>query len=409
MKRVVVTGMAGISTLGNTPEEMLASLRAGKNATQYIEEWQEYHGLRSLLYAKMEPYETPKYFTRKNLRTMSTLSVMAVDSTRRSLEDAGLLDDPILQTSQTGVAYGSCTGSVREFAACHAMMYEKSTRELNSGTYVKMMGHTAAVNISLYFGTKGRIINSGTACTSGSLAIGQAYESIVMGRQTVMLAGGAEVFNVLQTAVFDTLFAASTRNDRPELTPAPYDAGRDGLVLGEGACTLVLEELEHALARGARIYAEVVGFGFCSDGLHITSPNAQTMKGAMIEALEVAQLSPADIDYISLHGTGTINGDKAEAEATRTVFTEPVPASSLKSYTGHTLGACGALESMVSILMMHEGWFHPNLNLRELDPDCAGLDLITGEGRCIDAECVMNNNYAFGGINTSLIFRKWKN
>ena len=171
----------------------------------------------------------------------------------------------------------------------------------------------------------------------------------------------------------------------------------------------MLEELEHALARGARIYAEVVGFGFCSDGLHITSPNAQTMKGAMIEALEVAQLTPADIDYISLHGTGTINGDKAEAEATRTVFTEPVPASSLKSYTGHTLGACGALESMVSILMMHEGWFHPNLNLRELDPDCAGLDLITGEGRCIDAECVMNNNYAFGGINTSLIFRKWKN
>lgn len=408
MRRVVVTGMAAISTLGNTQEEIMQALRARKNATRRMEGWEEYQGLRSHMYAPLQNYAPPADFTRKQMRTMSTISVMAVDCTRRSLEDAGLLGDPVISSRRTGVAYGSCVGSINSFGACVSLLREKNAREINSTTYVKLMGHTAPINISLFFSTKGRTINSSTACTSGSQAIGSAYEAIAMGRQDIMLAGGAECCNVLQTAVFDALFASSTRNDTPEITPAPFDRDRDGLVLGEGACTLVLEELEHALARGARIYAEVVGFGYTSDGTHITSPNAETMKGAMIEALELAGLQPSDIDYLSLHGTGTRNGDKAEAEATTSVFADTLPASSLKGYTGHTLGACGALESMVSIMMMREGWFHPNLNLRELDPDCVGLDYITGEGRCIEAEYVMNNNYAFGGINTSLIFRKWK-
>lgn len=408
MRRVVVTGMAAISTLGETQEEMMQSLRARKNATQAMAGWDEYQGLRSHLYAPLPNYVPPADFTRKQMRTMSTLSVMSVDCTRRSLVDAGLLGDPVISSSRTGVAYGSCVGSINSFGACVSLLRDKTAREINSTTYVKLMGHTAPINISLFFSTKGRTINSSTACTSGSQAIGSAYEAILMGRQDVMLAGGAECCNVLQTAVFDALFAASTRNDTPEITPAPFDRNRDGLVLGEGACTLVLEDLEHALARGARIYAEVVGFGYTSDGTHITSPNAATMKGAMLEALDLAGVQPADIGYLSLHGTGTRNGDKAEVEATSSVFADTLPVSSLKGYTGHTLGACGALESMVSIMMMREGWFHPNLNLQELDPDCVGLDFITGEGRCIDTEYVMNNNYAFGGINTSLIFRRWK-
>lgn len=408
MRRVVVTGMAAISTLGETQEEMMQSLRARKNATRLMEGWDEYQGLRSHLYAALPNYMPPADFTRKQMRTMSTLSVMSVDCTRRSLVDAGLLGDPVISSSRTGVAYGSCVGSINSFGACVSLLRDKTAREINSTTYVKLMGHTAPINISLFFSTKGRTINSSTACTSGSQAIGSAYEAILMGRQDVMLAGGAECCNVLQTAVFDALFAASTRNDTPEITPAPFDRNRDGLVLGEGACTLVLEDLEHALARGARIYAEVVGFGYTSDGTHITSPNAATMKGAMLEALDLAGLQPKDIGYLSLHGTGTRNGDKAEVEATSSVFADTLPVSSLKGYTGHTLGACGALESMVSIMMMREGWFHPNLNLHELDPDCVGLDFITGEGRCIDTEYVMNNNYAFGGINTSLIFRRWK-
>lgn len=386
----------------------MQALKARRNTTRCIDDWGQYQGLRSHLFAPLASYSPPADFTRKQMRTMSSLSVLSVDCTRRAVADAGLLDDPIISSGRTGVSYGSCVGSVSVMDACVKLLKEQNARDINSTTYVKIMGHTAPVNISLFFRTKGRTINSSTACTSGSLGIGLAYEAISMGRVDVMLAGGAERCNVLHTAVFDALFATSTRNDTPELTPAPFDRDRDGLVLGEGACTLVLEELEHAKARGARIYAEVVGFGYTSDGAHITSPNADTMKNAMLEALQMAGLQPGDVDYLSLHGTGTRNGDKAEAEATSAVFGSALPVSGLKGYTGHTLGACGALESMVSIMMMREGWFHPNLNLREVDPDCAGLDLITGEGRSLDAEYVMNNNYAFGGINTSLIFRKWR-
>lgn len=408
-RRVVITGMAAISTLGRTEKEILQNLKAQKNATRHMDEWVDIHGLRSHLFATLKDYTPPADFPRKKTRTMSSVSLMAVDCTREALRDAGLEGSEVLTSGRTGVAYGSCSGSLQAMKGCVTLLEEKSTRDMNSTTYIKMMGQTIPVNLSLFFGTKGRLINSSTACTSGSVSIGMAYEAIVMGRQDVMIAGGAETCNVVQTAVFDTLFATSTRNDTPEITPAPFDANRDGLVLGEGACTLILEELEHALARGARIYAELVGFGTNTDGMHVTNPNAETMKNAMAEALELAGLTPGDIGYVSMHGTGTQNGDIAETTATRTIFTTPVPGSSLKSYTGHTLGACGALESMVSIIMMREGWFHPNLNLNTLDENCHGVDFITGSGRTIETEYVMNNNFAFGGINTSLIFRKWEN
>lgn len=406
-RRVVITGMAAISTLGRTQEEIMESLHACRNTTRHIPEWDSIHGLRSRLFAKLKDYTPPTDFTRKQTRTMSTVSLMAVDCTREALRDAGLEGCEELSNGRTGVAYGSCSGSLRAQKGCITLLEHNSTQDINSTTYIKMMGQTVPVNLSLFFGTKGRLINSSTACTSGSISIGMAYEAIVMGKQDIMIAGGAESCNVVQTAVFDTLFATSTRNDTPEITPAPFDANRDGLVLGEGACTLILEELEHALARGARIYAEVVGFGTNTDGVHVTNPNAATMKIAMVEALEQAGLQPEQIGYVSMHGTGTQNGDIAETQATRSIFTTPVPASTLKSYTGHTLGACGALESMVSIMMMREGWFHPNLNLVTPDPQCDGIDFITGSGRSLDTDYVMNNNFAFGGINSSLIFRKW--
>lgn len=406
-RRVVITGMAAISTLGRKQEDILSSLRAGRNATRHITAWDNIQGLRTKLFAPLENYEEPRDFTRKQLRTMSSVSVRAVDCTREALRDAGLENDPVITSGRTGVAYGSCSGSLKATKGCVTLLEQNSTCDLNSATYIKMMGQTAPVNVSLFFGTRGRIINSSTACTSGSMAIGMAYEAILLGHQDVMIAGGAESMNVVQSAVFDTLFATSTKNDTPEVTPSPFDAGRDGLVLGEGACTLILEELEHALARGARIYAEIVGFGTNSDGTHITNPNAETMKIAMQDSLRQAGLQPEQIGYISLHGTSTASGDVAECTATRSVFKTPVPASSLKSYTGHTLGACGALESMVAIIMMHEGWFHPCLNLNTVDEQCHGMDLITGTGRDLETEYVMNNNFAFGGINTSLIFRKW--
>jgi 3-oxoacyl-[acyl-carrier-protein] synthase II len=255
---------------------------------------------------------------------------------------------------------------------------------------------------------RGRVIPSVSACTSGSQGIGYAYEAIKYGLQDVMLAGGAEELCPTEAALFDALYATSTRNTEPELTPRPFDRDRDGLVIGEGACTLVLEELERALARGARIYAEVAGFATNADGVHATQPNADTMQVVMRLALRDAQLEPQQIAYISAHGTATEQGDIAESQATAAVFGGNTPISSLKSFTGHTLGACGALEAMVAIQMMRDGWFHPNLNLDNPDPRCAELDYLTGDGRSIDAKYVVSNNFAFGGINTSLVFQCWE-
>jgi 3-oxoacyl-[acyl-carrier-protein] synthase II len=257
----------------------------------------------------------------------------------------------------------------------------------------------------VFFGLKGRIVPTSSACTSGSQAIGYGYEAIQQGKQTLMLCGGAEELSGPGAAVFDTLFATSTRNDEAALTPRPFDRSRDGLVVGEGATTLVLEEYEHALARGARIYAEIVGFGCNSDGSHITQPTSETMAVAMRMALRDAGLAAEAIGYVSAHGTATDRGDVAESHATASVLGAQVPISSMKSYVGHTLGACGALESWWAIEMMREGWFAPTINLQEPDPECAALDYITGEGRRLDATYVMNNNFAFGGINTSLIFK----
>jgi 3-oxoacyl-[acyl-carrier-protein] synthase II len=250
------------------------------------------------------------------------------------------------------------------------------------------------------------VYTTSSACTSGSQGIGYAFEAIRNGKQTAMIAGGAEELCATEAAVFDTLFATSVRNDAPHSTPRPFDAGRDGLVIGEGAGCLILEEREHALARGANIYAEVVGFGTNSDGCHVTQPNADTMRIAMELALADAALGPGDIGYVNAHGTGTAHGDVAESNATARVFGPAVPISSLKSYMGHTLGACGALEAWISIEMMREGWFAPTINLDQVDPQCAQLDYIRGEGRRLECEYVMSNNFAFGGINTSLIFKR---
>jgi 3-oxoacyl-[acyl-carrier-protein] synthase II len=261
--------------------------------------------------------------------------------------------------------------------------------------------------MGVFLGVTGRVITTSSACTSGSQGIGYAYEAIRSGRQRAMIAGGAEELCPTEAAVFDTLFATSVRNDAPDTTPSPFDADRDGLVIGEGAATLILEDLEHALARGASIYAEIVGFGTNSDGCHVTQPNPDTMKIAMELALADADLPPSAISYINAHGTGTQHGDVAESQATAQVFGHNMPISSLKSYMGHTLGACGALEAWASIEMMREGWFAPTINLKRLDPACAELDYITETGRNLECEYVMSNNFAFGGINTSLIFKKW--
>ncbi len=404
--RVVVTGMAGISPLGNDWPTVRARLGEYRNAIVRMPEWADYEGLNTQLGAPAAPFTLPKHYDRKATRSMGRVALLATRVSELALQDAGLLDHPLLTSGQMGVSFGSSAGTPSAIGDFGRMMEERTTRGINATTYIKMMAHTAPVNIGVFFGVTGRVITTSSACTSGSQGIGYAYEAIKSGRQLAMIAGGAEELDATEAAVFDTLFATSTRNDAPETSPRPFDRARDGLVIGEGAGCLILEEREHALARGATIYAELVGFGTNSDGTHVTQPNAATMQVAMALSLSDAGLTPDAIGYVNAHGTATSHGDLAESLATSALFGARMPISSLKSYMGHTLGACGALEAWISIEMMREGWFAPTVNLHDVDPECGALDYIRGEGRKLDCEYVMSNNFAFGGINTSLIFKR---
>ncbi len=405
--RVVVTGMAGISPLGEDWPTVFTALKSLKNAIKLMPEWAQYEGLDTQLAATA--VFTDPGFNRKQTRGMGHLAIMAVVSAQKALADAGLTDDPAIQDGSMGVSYGSSSGAENGILDFSKMLITKSTGSLNASSYVRMMPHTTAVNIGVFLGLKGRVIPTSSACTSGSQGIGYAYEAIAHGQQRWMIAGGAEESTAGHAAVFDTLYATSTDNEHPELNPRPFDKDRDGLVTGEGACSLILESYDSAIERGAKIYAEIVGYATNSDGTHITQPNSVTMQLAMEQALQLAKLEAKDIGYINAHGTATARGDVAESHATHGVFKDQTPISSLKSYMGHTLGACGALEAWMTINMMNEEWFAPTLNLVNVDPSCADLDYIKAQGRALDVEYVMSNNFAFGGINTSLIFKRVRN
>ena len=408
IQRVVVTGMGGVSAFGERWSAVAERIKQGKNAVRHMPEWQVYDGLHTLLGAPVDDFTPPAHYTRKRIRSMGRVSLMATRATELALEQAGLIDHPVLTSGETGIAYGSSTGSTGPVSEFATMLTEKHTNNITGTTYVQMMPHTTAVNAGLFFGLRGRVIPTSSACTSGSQAIGYAWEAIRHGYQTVMVAGGAEELCPSEAAVFDTLFATSQRNDAPHTSPAPFDQQRDGLVIGEGAGTLILESLEHAQARGATIYAELVGFHTNCDAAHITQPQRETMQICIERALKSAGLEASQIGYINAHGTATDRGDIAESLATAAVFGDQTPVSSLKSYFGHTLGACGALEAWMSIQMMREGWFAPTLNLTQPAQECGALDYIIGEPRKLETDFIQTNNFAFGGINTSLIFKRWR-
>lgn len=408
MRRVVVTGMGGVCALGASWPEIHAGLRAYRNAIRRMDAWDRYTDMNTRLAGPVEGFAPPEHWTRKQLRSMGRVSQLAVRAAELAIDDAGLAHDPVIRSGRTGVACGSSTGSTPDIKDFAAMVISNDTSGLNANSYVRMMPHTTAANIGIFFGAKGRIIPTSSACTSGSQGIGYAYEAIKYGRQSLMLAGGADELCPTEAMAFDTLYATSRRNEQPQTTPRPYDRDRDGLVIGEGAAIMVLEELEHAQRREARIHAELVGFGTNSDGVHVTRPEESTMRTVMELALEDAGLPPDAIGYVNGHGTATEHGDIAETRATAALFGSRMPLSSQKSYLGHTLGACGALEAWFCIEMMNAGWFAPTLNLENIDPRCGELDYIVGAGRELRASYVMNNNFAFGGVNTSMIFRRWE-
>ena len=407
-RRVVVTGMAGLCPLGSDWKRVGAALREGHSGVERLQELAEIAGMRTQLAARVKDFATPAHYDRKRTRSMGRVALLAARAPELALQDAGLSGDQALGDGSTGISYGSTSGSPPAVEAwARKFMLERTLSGIRPNDYVQHMSHTVAANLAQFFGVRGRVQATCTACTSGSQGIGYGAEAIRYGLQDVMIAGGAEEFHPIDAAVFDVLYATSARNDEPTRTPRPFDVDRDGLVVGEGAATLVLESFEHARARGARVHAEIVGFATNCDGKHITNPDADGMQRVIELALRDAELPPGAIGYVNAHATATEAGDVAESQATACAFGAPVLISSLKGALGHTLGACGALEAWLTIEMQREGWFAPTLNLERVDPRCAELDYIVGAPRALACEYAMSNNFAFGGVNTSLIFKRW--
>lgn len=406
-RRVVITGIGVVSALGDSRRELFSALRQNKSAVRAVTEWQDCEGLRTRLAAPLPQKPDMGSYSQKLLRSTGGVAQYALVATTRALEDAKFEDASEFDAGRIGVAYGSGFGSNDGIAECAKFITARSTRGLASGIYHKIMAHTCATHISMCFGVRGRLICTSTACTSGSQAIGYGYEAIQSGVQDAMICGGAEELSLPIAAMFDVLCACSVNNAHPDSALRPFDKQRDGMVVGEGACTVFLEELSHARARGAEILAEVTGFSTNCDAFHITNPHTPTIIRCFQEALEKSGTLRKDIGYIKAHAPGTRSGDSAESEAMREVYGERVPVSSLKGHLGHSLGACGALELAAAVEVLRESWIPPTRNLQEVDPECDGLMHVTGEGLSQPVSTAIVNTVAFGGVNTSLVLRRY--
>jgi 3-oxoacyl-[acyl-carrier-protein] synthase II len=403
MRRVVVTGIGIVSPLGCDLKDASARLRANASGVTTMPEWAQLGHFSPRVAA---PVVIPESLAipHKAARTMGRVAQLATIATKIAIDDAGLSADEFADGT-IGLAYGSTHGSSKANEDwTRKLVANNSFLGMSATTYLKFMSHTTAANLAIHFGVHGRVICTSAACVSATQAIGQGFETIGSGFADVMVCGGAEELHFSHAAVFDMLHAASKAfNTTPDLTPRPFDQRRDGLVVGEGAGTLVLEDYERAKRLGKHIYAEIVGFGTNCDGTHVTNPSSEGMRGAMELALRSAHCSPDTIGYVNAHATGTSVGDIAESQATHAVFGERVPVSSLKGNLGHTLGACGGLEVAFSISMLREGWIAPTRNLEAVDEQCAPLDYVMHEARAAKLQRVMCNKFAFGGINTSLV------
>lgn len=405
MRRVAITGIGVASPIGDDLASASAALREGRHGIERCEAWAAHPEMLTRLGAPVRTDLTR--WSRKVTRTMGRVALLALHTTEGAIAQAGLTEDE-LTTGRAGLAYGSTHGSTAAWEK-FALTLEtpNALLGLGSNAYLKFSTHTCAANLAVHLGIRGRVYTTCAACVSASQAIGTGYEAIRYGLQDVMICGGAEEMHYITAGVFDVLQATSTRfNDRPDLSPRPFDRDRDGLVVGEGAGTLVLEDWERARARGANILAELVGYGTSCDGTHITAPSPEGMESAMRLALDDAKLDPDVVDYVNAHGTGTSVGDVEEARATWKVFGERALVSSTKAFTGHTLGACGAIEAAFCVAMMNDGFVAPSRNLALVDPEIPPLGFMIGSARDAQPQVVMSNNFAFGGINTSLVMRR---
>jgi len=400
---VVVTGAGIYSPLGNSLDTVRGALREGRSGVRPMEAWADIDDLHTQVAGVVQGVD-PRQIPRRQRRSMGRTSILAVLAARDALSGSGL-DPATLASGRCGVSVAATVGSARsvdEF--CGEIHTTRSVRGLRSTAFLQFMGHSPAANVALANGIAGRCISPTSACASGNQAIGLAAEAIAAGSQDVMVAGGAEELHHLSAATFVAAGAASTAfNDRPGATPRPFDVDRDGLVVGEGAGVLVLEELQHARRRGAPVLAELRGFATVTDPSHMTSPDPATMERCIRLALADGGVDAAEVDHVNAHATGTVAGDAAEATACRAVYGDGAAVSSSKGFTGHGLGAAGGIESVLCLLAMLDGWLPASHNLRQPDPACEGLDLLVAP-RQTRVEVAANHSFAFGGVASVLIF-----
>ncbi len=406
LNRVVITGRGAVSPYGIGVPALLESCWAGKSAVRVMEEWRRIRGLGSFLAAPVPPFDPKEHLPRTARRNMGDMALYAAIATREAINDSGLSSE-MLASGTVGIAFGSTTGSPAEYDRLYnEYLAGQSIEHVKSGMFFKIMGHSCAANVMTALGIQGEQWAPSSACTSSAQAIGLGYLLIRQGRQKAVICGGADEVHHTVTMVFDILGAASRQNDTPTRSPRPFDTARDGVVCGAGSGVLLLEDLESALARDAHIYGEITGFGHVGDPGHIANPNGTAMAAAMTAALEESGIDADRIDYVNAHATGTEQGDRAEAEAIFSILGTRPPVSSLKGLFGHTLGASGALESILTLEMMQRNEALPTCHLDRVEPDCPDINLIreVTPGRY---DTVMKNNFALGGVNVALIYRKW--
>ena len=405
MRRAVITGFGVISSIGNNKEEVLASLKAGKSGIvatpEFIEANMRSHVAGTV---KLNPAEL---IDRKIFRFMGDAAAYAYLSMKEAIEDSGLTEEQV-SNDRTGLVIGAGTGSGRnQVAACDAARGPRGVKAIGPYAVTKTMASSVSACLATPYKIRGVNYSLSSACATSAHCIGHAWELIQLGKQDVVFAGGAEELCWEGATQFDAMGALSTKyNDTPEKASRAYDANRDGFVISGGGAVVVVEELEHALARGAKIYAEIVGYGATSDGYDMVAPSGEGAERCMKQALATVD---TPIDYINVHGTSTPVGDVKELGAIRNVFGDHQPAiSSTKSMTGHSLGAAGAHEAIYSLIMLHNDFIAPSINIETLDPQAEGLNIVTETVENAGLQTVMSNSFGFGGTNATLVFKRYK-
>jgi len=403
MKRVVITGLGIVSSIGNNAEEVLSSLKAGRSGISKSDSFEE-AGLKSHVWGK--PTIEPKdHIDRKAFRFMGDAAGYAYIAMEQAINDAKLTDDQV-SNFRTGIVAGSGGASSENIVTSTDTLRNRGIRRVGPYAVPKTMGSTVSACLATPFKIKGVNYSISSACATSAHCIGNAMELIQLGKQDIVFAGGGEEVHWSLAMMFDGMGALSAgRNDTPELASRTYDANRDGFVISGGGGMVVVEELEHALARGAHIYAEIVGYGATSDGFDMVAPSGEGAVRCMQQAMQGVE---GKVDYLNTHGTSTPVGDVKELGAIQELFGEDSPAiSATKAMTGHALGAAGVHEAIYSLLMMENSFVAPSINVDNLDEKAEGLDIVT-QKRDMDLNLIMSNSFGFGGTNATLVMQKYK-